>query len=116
MRNVPPPERAGEHFRFSLIYWRDNEAGGTYMKDMDQAELQRILGDKKALRQIAGSADAQALAQMLQRGQSQASLKHIAERAAKGDTSQLKDLISTITSSPGGAELLSRLSGSLGQK
>ena len=30
------------------------------MKDMDQAELQRILGDKKALRQIAGSADAQA--------------------------------------------------------
>ena len=74
------------------------------MKDMDQAELQRILGDKKALRQIAGSADAQALAQMLQRGQSQASLKHIAERAAKGDTSQLKDLISTITSSPGGAE------------
>ena len=86
------------------------------MKDMDQAELQRILGDKKALRQIAGSADAQALAQMLQRGQSQASLKHIAERAAKGDTSKLKDLISTITSSPGGAELLSRLSGSLGQK
>ena len=47
------------------------------MKDMDQAELQRILGDKKALRQIAGSADAQALAQMLQRGQSQASLKHL---------------------------------------
>ena len=86
------------------------------MKDMEQADLQRILGDKEALRQIAGSPDAQALARMLQRGQSQASLKHIAERAAKGDTSQLRDLISSITSSPGGAELLNRLSGSLGQR
>ena len=86
------------------------------MKDMNPSDLQRILGDKNALRQIAGSPDAQALAQMLQRGQSQASLKKIAENAAKGDTAQLKELISTITSSPGGAQILSRLSDTLGQK
>lgn len=86
------------------------------MKDMDQANLQRILSDKEALRQIAGSPDAQALARMLSRGQSQASLKKIAESAARGDTAQLSELISSITSSPGGSQLLSRLSDTLGRK
>ena len=86
------------------------------MKQNNQPNLQQLLSDKKAIEQLTKSPDAKALASILTRSQDQASLKHIAERAAKGDTSQLKDLISTITSSPGGAELLSRLSGSLGQK
>ena len=46
---------------------------------------------------------------MLTQGTDQASLQKIAERAARGDTAQLKSLIQSITSSPGGAELLQRL-------
>ena len=43
---------------------------------------------------------------MLTQGKDQASLQKIAERAAKGDTAQLKSLIQSITSTPGGAELV----------
>ena len=60
--------------------------------------------------------DAKALAAMLSQGQSQASLKQIAESAAKGDTAQLGQLIQSVAGSPGGAELLRRLNESFGQK
>ena len=53
---------------------------------------------------------------MLSQGQSQASLKQIAESAAKGDTAQLGQLIQSVAGSPGGAELLRRLNESFGQK
>jgi len=46
---------------------------------------------------------------VLTKGKDQASLQKIAERAAKGDTAQLKSLIQSITSTPGGAGLLQRL-------
>lgn len=84
------------------------------MKQNDQ--LQQLLGDKKALERVAKSPDAKALANMLTQGQDQASLRKIAESAAKGDTTQLNQLIQSIVRSPGGAELLQRLSGSIGQK
>ena len=53
---------------------------------------------------------------MISQGQDQASLKKIAADAAKGDTSQLSQLIQNIVRSPGGAELLQRLSGTINQK
>ena len=84
------------------------------MKQNDQ--LQQLLGNKKALERVAKSPDARALANMLTQGQDQASLKKIAENAARGDTAQLNQLIQSIVRSPGGAELLQRLSGSIGQK
>ena len=84
------------------------------MKQNDQ--LQQLLGDKKALERVAKSPDARALANMLTQGQDQASLRKIAENAAKGDTAQLNHLIQSIVRSPGGAELLQRLSGSIEQK
>ena len=62
------------------------------------------------------SPDAQALAGIITQGRDQASLKKIAEDAAKGDTSQLNQLIQNIVRSPGGAELLKRLSGTIEKK
>ena len=82
----------------------------------NQHKLQRLLSDKKTLEQVAKSPDAQALAGMISQGQDQASLKKIAADAAKGDTSQLSQLIQNIVRSPGGAELLQRLSGTINQK
>ena len=82
----------------------------------NQDKLQRLLSDKKTLEQVAKSPDAQALAGMISQGQDQASLKKIAADAAKGDTSQLSQLIQNIVRSPGGAELLQRLSGTIKQK
>ena len=75
----------------------------------NQSKLQQALTDKKVWEQVASSPDAKALAGMLTQGKDQASLQKIAERAAKGDTAQLKSLIQSITSTPGGAELLQRL-------
>lgn len=86
------------------------------MRQNHQSQFQQALGDKKMMEQLASSPDARALASMLTQGQNQASLQEIAQKAAKGDTAQLKALIQSITSTPGGAELLQRLGNSFGQK
>lgn len=82
------------------------------MKQNNNSKLQQALGDKKMLEQVVNSPDARALAGMLTQGTDQASLQKIAENAAKGDTAQLQALIRSITSTPGGAELLQRLGNS----
>lgn len=86
------------------------------MKQNKQSSLQQTLENKKLLEQLASSPDAKALANMLTKGQDQASLQQIAEKAAKGDTAQLKALIQSISSDPGGAALLQKLGNSLNQK
>ena len=86
------------------------------MKQNNQSRLQQALNNKKMLEQVANSPDARALAGMLTKGKDQASLQKIAENAARGDTAQLKALIQSITSTPGGAELLQRLGNSFGEK
>ena len=80
------------------------------------ANVQKLLSDKKMLERVAKSPDAQALAGLLTQGRSQADLKKIAEQAARGDTAQLSQLIGSITSSPDGAELLRRLGNSFNKK
>ena len=86
------------------------------MKQNKPSNLQQLLSDKAVLAQVASSPDARALASLLPQGQDQASLKQIAESAAKGDTSQLNQLIQSIANNPSGAELLRRLNESFGQK
>ena len=86
------------------------------MNQNNQPNIQQLLSDKKALERVAKSPDAQALASMLTAGHDQASLKRIAQNAAKGDTAQLGQLIQSVAGSPGGAELLRRLNESFGQK
>lgn len=83
---------------------------------MKSNDIGRLLSDKKTLERVARSPDAQALAGMLSEGRDGAELKRIAESAARGDTAQLKDLITSITNSPGGSELLRRLGESFGSK
>lgn len=115
---MPPPSFSGwgHFFAVPLIYWKELNMGGHGMKQNNQPNLQQLLGDKKAMEQLAKSPDAKALASMLTRSQDQASLKQIAEKAAKGDTAQLNQLIQSIVRSPGGAELLQRLNSSLEQR
>lgn len=86
------------------------------MKQNNKGTLQQLLSDKKALERVAKSPDAQALAGMITQGQDQASLKKIAEDAAKGNTAQLNQIIQNIVRSPGGAQLLQRLSGTIEKK
>ena len=86
------------------------------MKQNDTSKLQQILGSKKTLERVAKSPDAAALAQMLTKGRDEASLKQAAERAAKGDTSQLGEIIQSVMRSPGGAELIQRLNGVIDSK
>lgn len=80
------------------------------------SKMQQMLNDKRVIEQVAKSPDARALASLLTQGQNEADLKRIAEKAAKGDTAQLSQLIQSVVNNPGGAELLRRLSGSLDQK
>ena len=86
------------------------------MKQNDTSKLQQLLGSKKTIERVAKSPDAKALAQMLTKGRDETSLKQAAEKAAKGDTSQLSEIIQSVMSSPGGAELIQRLNGVIAQK
>ena len=86
------------------------------MKQNGRADVQQMLGDKKMLEKVAKSPDAKALAGMLTQGRDQAALKKIAEDAARGDTTQLSQLIGSIASSPDGAALLRRLGNSFGKQ
>ncbi len=86
------------------------------MRQFNQSKLQQALGDKRMMEQLVNSPEARKLAGMLSQGADQASLQKIAESAAKGDTSQLKALIQSVTSTPGGAELLQKLENSFGQR
>ena len=86
------------------------------MKQNDTSKLQQLLGSKKTIERVAKSPDAKALAQMLTKGRDETSLKQAAKKAAKGDTSQLSEIIQSVMSSPGGAELIQRLNGVIDQK
>lgn len=83
------------------------------MNPNKQSDIQQLLGNKKALQQVARSREAKALAGMLTQGRDQASLQRAAEKAAKGDTAELNALIQSVMNSPGGAELMRRLNESL---
>lgn len=71
--------------------------------------VQKLLGDKKALAKIMNSQDARALANLLTRNRDAASLRQAAEQAANGDTASLNALLRSVTNSPEGAKLLKRL-------
>ena len=86
------------------------------MKQNESSKLQQLLNNKKAIAALAKSPDAQALAKILSQGRDAASLQQAAQNAARGDTGQLRQVIQSITESPGGAELLRRLDQTMGGK
>lgn len=79
------------------------------MKQDQQPQFQRMLEDKNALRQLAGSRNAQQLAAMLSQSRDQAALRQAAQKAASGDTAQLAALVSSIARDPQAAQLLRQL-------
>ena len=86
------------------------------MKQNDRSNMQQLLNNREALVRMAKSPEARALAEMLSPGRDPAPLQQAAERAAKGDASDLTQLVQSIMRSPGGADLLKRLSDAMGQK
>ena len=86
------------------------------MSSNNPLDIQRLLRDKEALKTVAQSQEAKALAGMLTQRRDQASLRRIAEDAARGDTQELSALVRSIANSPGGAQLLRQLSRSIDKK
>ena len=80
------------------------------MKSADPHAMQKLLGNKQVLEQLSRSSEAKALMDLISKGHNESSLQQIAQNAAKGNTSQLAEVIRTITSTPGGAQLLQKLS------
>lgn len=74
-------------------------------------EAASLMKDPSKLEKLRDAPETQKIFSMLSR--STGDLESAAQRAAKGDTAQLKSLIQSITSTPGGAELLQRLGNSL---
>ena len=76
------------------------------MSSNNPLDIQRLLRDKEALKTVAQSQEAKALAGMLTQGRDQ----------ARGDTQELSALVRSIANSPGGAQLLRQLSRSIDKK
>lgn len=79
------------------------------MTPNNKPDLQKALSDPKTLQRVAQSQEAQALAGMLSKDRDPQQLQKIAQKAAKGDMAELQQLIRSIASSPGGAQLLQKL-------
>ena len=86
------------------------------MAQNNRPDLTALLQNKKAIEQVAGSSEAQALASMLTKNHDQSELEKMAKNAMSGDTSAIQSLFQSITASPEGAELLRRLGGTLGKQ
>lgn len=85
------------------------------MAQNERKDLGKLLGDPRALAQLAQSPDAQALASMLTQGRDKAQLEQMAQSAMSGDMQSLKTLMQSITNSPEGTQLLQRLHDSFRQ-
>lgn len=79
------------------------------MDHKERNDIGKMLGDTKALAQLAGSPDAQALAALLTQGRDRAQLEQMAQSAAGGDLQSIKKLMQAVTENPEGMELLQRL-------
>ena len=84
------------------------------MAQNDRNDLTKLLGNKKAMEQVARSSDAQALASLLSKGHDPADLQRMAQSAMTGDVSAIQSLMKSITESSEGSELLRRLSENFG--
>lgn len=86
------------------------------MAQNNTPDLSALLGNRKAIEQLAGSSDAQNLASMLTKTHNPKDLEQMARSAMSGDTSAIQSLFRSITDNPEGAELLRRIGNSLGGK
>ncbi|MBR2894160.1 MAG: hypothetical protein IKC03_00695 [Oscillospiraceae bacterium] len=86
------------------------------MTQNNRPDLQKLLNNRKTIEHLTQSPDAQALKSMLTEGHNAAELEKMAHNAMSGDPSALQSLVRSITDTPGGTELLRRLSESLSGK
>ena len=86
------------------------------MAQNNPKDLSALLGNRKALEQVAKSPDARTLVSMLAKDRDEAQLQKMAQSAMGGDTAALQSLVNSITATPEGAELLRRLSETFGGK
>lgn len=86
------------------------------MAQNSKQDLSALLGNRKTIEQLAGSADAQNLASLLTKKHDAKDLENMARSAMSGDTTAIQSLFHSITDSPEGAELLRRLGKSFGGK
>lgn len=80
------------------------------MNQFDHNSLAAVLGNAKALSELASSPDAQALVSMLTKAHDQAGLEQMAQNAVKGDMGSMQELMKSVVQDPQGQELLRRLS------
>ncbi len=81
---------------------------------MDQRDMiERLKRDPAALQALMNSPDAQALMRMLQGGDGGQALNRAASQAAGGNTAQMTQMLKNIMSTPGGAQLIRRITKSL---
>lgn len=86
------------------------------MTQNSKPDLSALLGNRKTIEQLTGSADAQNLASLITKKHDPQDLQNMARNAMSGDTAAIQALFRSITDSPEGAELLQRLSNSFGNK
>ena len=86
------------------------------MAQSNKPDLSALLGNRKAVEQLAGSTDARNLISLLTKTHDPKDLQSMAQSAMSGDTTAIQTLIQSITDSPEGAELLRRLGTSFGDK
>lgn len=80
------------------------------MNKNEKNPLAEILGNAKALSELASSADAQALASLLTKAYDPGGLEQMAQHAMNGDMNALRSLMKSVTQDPESTELLQRLS------
>lgn len=75
-----------------------------------------ILNDPNAVSQVAKSPDARALRSILTQGHSEDDLQRIAQEAAKGNTRELRQVVSSLMQDPDSAAIIARLQKQFGGK
>lgn len=79
-----------------------------------QEMMDKLKNDRSALEQLMHSTDGMRLMQMLTQNDGGAALKNAAGSAAKGDTTQMAQLVQKLMQSPEGAALAERIRRSMG--
>ena len=79
-----------------------------------QEMMERLKNDRGALQQLMHSPDGMRLMQMLTQGDNGAALKNAAGAAARGDTTQMAQMVQNLMQSTEGAALAERIRRSMG--
>ena len=79
-----------------------------------QQMMEKLKNDRGALEQLMHSPDGIRLMQMLTQGDGGAALKNAAGAAAKGDTTQMAQMVQSLMQSAEGAALAERIRRSMG--